>query len=73
MSLGELLLYSGFVILGVVFLFLRKPGVTLAQVGPIWKAKEFYKPLGVKLYYAGILIGGMGIFLTFFTGYGTGS
>ena len=69
MVLSEVLLYSGFVMMGIVFLFFRKPGVTLLEAGSIWKANNYYKPVGVKLYYISILVGGAGIYLTYFTNY----
>ena len=69
MPISEMLLYSGCAMMGVVFVFLRKPGVSLFKGGPIWKAKEFYTPVGVKLFYISIAVGGTGIFLTYFTNY----
>lgn len=73
MTIGEILLYSGFLMMGSVFLFLRKPGVSLLEAGSIWKASNYYKPFGVKLYYFSILVGGAGVFLVYFTGYSSAS
>ncbi|TCK02589.1 hypothetical protein CLV83_4285 [Marinobacterium mangrovicola] len=66
MSLSDLLLYSAAFMMGAVFIFFRKPGVSLVKGGPIWKAKDRYTPLGVKLFCVSIVVGGAGIYLTYF-------
>lgn len=67
MILSDLLLYSGAFMMGAVFIFFRKPGVSLVKGGPIWKAKDSYTPFGVKLFYVSIVVGGTGIYLTYFS------
>jgi hypothetical protein len=62
--MSELLLYSGAVLMTVVFVFFRKSGISFWKAGPICKAKESYTPLGVILFYVSIAIGVAGIYLT---------
>lgn len=66
MNISEMLLYGGVILMGVVFIFFRKPGVSLAKSGPIWNAKECYTPLGVKLFYLSASMGIVGIYFIYF-------